>query len=337
MKKLFKYIISILIVVTLVILGLKGVRYLVTDDTRSFTRIMMHEFYNQDENIDILFVGSSHCYRSIIPSVIDEEMNCHSFNAGSSAQRMDGSLALVKECLNYYEPKEIVLDIYYDMIDTIAHSEREELRSTYVLSDYMRFSINKISYLLQASSMDKYVNSFIVGRRDWKNLLDFGYVSELWSKKSSDNYKNYIWTLDEADEGYYVDRGYVAFDGKAETSELSYTDSDNIHIEMNKFTDEWQEELEEIIELCNENNIKLTIVAAPLPEYTYTLIDNYEEYAEYMKNMLNDYKVSYIDFNLAEYKIDSITDDCFKDKDHLNSKGANIYSARLAKILSNAN
>ena len=39
--------------------------FLAVDDTDSFTRIMMHEFYHPDSNIDVLFLGASHCYRSL--------------------------------------------------------------------------------------------------------------------------------------------------------------------------------------------------------------------------------------------------------------------------------
>ena len=36
-------------------------RYISVDDTNSYTRLTMHEFYNQDD-IDTLFIGASHCY-----------------------------------------------------------------------------------------------------------------------------------------------------------------------------------------------------------------------------------------------------------------------------------
>ncbi|MCQ2497579.1 MAG: hypothetical protein MJ133_01210 [Lachnospiraceae bacterium] len=332
MKKGLKITISLVCILTLLILGLKGLRYLVTDDTRSFTRLMMHDLYTQEENIDYLFVGSSHCYRSVIPSVIDEKKGGNSFNCGSSAQRMDGSLTLIKEVLIEHQPKVIVLDIYYDMIDTVNHSERDQLTSTYAIADYMKFSWNKISYLLNASSMDYYTNSFIVGRRNWKKLYDFDYIKSLLDKKSSEEYKNYVWKHDEDDEGYYCDRGYVAFDGKAE-DDCSEEDMEPIRIAIDSFTEEWKEELKEVVSICRKNDIKLIVVAAPLPSKTLNLIQNYDEYVSFISTMLKEMDVDYYDFNLPEYKIDEIGDDCFKDRDHLNSKGAQIYSNSLADLL----
>ena len=40
---------------TLFLLGL-----LMFDDVHSYTRIMMHEMYEQDDNIDILLLGAHH-------------------------------------------------------------------------------------------------------------------------------------------------------------------------------------------------------------------------------------------------------------------------------------
>lgn len=331
MKKLLKITISLTCIIILLILGLKGFRYLVTDDTKSYTRFMMHDLYEQEENIDYLFVGSSHCYRSVIPSVIDEKKGGHSFNCGSSAQRLDGSLALIKEVLKDHQPKEIILDIYYDMIDTINHNEREQLTSTYAIADYMKFSWNKISYLLSASSVDYYTNSFIVGRRNWKKIYDFDYINDLLNKKSSDEYKNFIWINDEGDEGYYCDRGYVAFDGKM--AEDIDENRDIISIDINSFTDEWKEELREVVAICKEHNIKLITVASPLPERTFRLIQNYDEYVNFITTLLNEMDVEYYDFNLPQHLIEEIDEECFKDADHLNSKGAKIYSEVLADII----
>ena len=75
-----------------------GLRYLLTDDTRSYTRLMMHEFYRQ-ENIDILFVGSSHCYEALDPEITDKLFQANTFNAGSSLQAQDASFALIREAV----------------------------------------------------------------------------------------------------------------------------------------------------------------------------------------------------------------------------------------------
>lgn len=56
-------------------------RYILIDDTNSYTRIMFHQLYNSPQNIDIAFVGSSHVYRSIDPKITDKKFGKVTFNA----------------------------------------------------------------------------------------------------------------------------------------------------------------------------------------------------------------------------------------------------------------
>ena len=78
-------------------LVLTAARFLLVDDVHSYSRVMLQELYGQAGQIDTLFLGSSHCYRSVDPSVVDETLGTHSFNAGSSQQLPDGSYTMLRE------------------------------------------------------------------------------------------------------------------------------------------------------------------------------------------------------------------------------------------------
>ena len=101
-----------------------GLRWLLTDDTASYTRLMMHEFYRQD-NIDILFVGSSHCYVSLDPRITDEIFEANTFNAGSALQAQDASFALIREAVERYNVRQVYMEMYYLMMDNDEYRERE--------------------------------------------------------------------------------------------------------------------------------------------------------------------------------------------------------------------
>ncbi len=58
---------------------------------------MLQDLYADAGNIDTLFLGSSHCYRSVDPAAVDAALGTHSFNAGSSQQLPDGSLLYARE------------------------------------------------------------------------------------------------------------------------------------------------------------------------------------------------------------------------------------------------
>ena len=109
MNKIIKRILSLIAVAALIYAGCRFLTYMLQDDTASKTRLMMHEFYNQD-NIDYLFVGTSHFVYGIDPILISEKTGKKAFSASNPAQMPDASLALIKEAVGLYKIKEIFLE-----------------------------------------------------------------------------------------------------------------------------------------------------------------------------------------------------------------------------------
>ena len=113
MKKNVKRVVACLLFCVMFIGCGEFFRYILIDDTGSYTRITFHEMYEQ-ENIDVLFVGSSHCYRSFIPEIFDDELGIASFNGGTSSQNLDGSYMVIKEAARYNDIKHVYLELYYN-------------------------------------------------------------------------------------------------------------------------------------------------------------------------------------------------------------------------------
>ena len=59
-------------VILLTFLLVKACNYLVVDDTQNYTRLTMHDLYENTENIDTVFIGASHCFRSYDPELFTE-------------------------------------------------------------------------------------------------------------------------------------------------------------------------------------------------------------------------------------------------------------------------
>ena len=84
--------------------------------------------------------------------------------------------------------------------------------------------------------------------------------------------------------------------------------------------------LEKIIELCNDKNIRLIGLKYPVSARYYNKIKNHDMGAQ---QIVENSKLQVINFqNLIE-----ISDDLFKDQDHLNKKGASIMLKKLDSIL----
>lgn len=307
-------------------------KYILIDDTTSYTRVMMHELYNQDKNIDILFVGSSHCYRSFDTAVTDEIFQQNTFNAGSSSQTMDASYAIIKEAAKYNDIKQIYLEIYFGVASGSTYRNRNQLTSTYIISDYMRPSLNKMSFLLNASLPKHYINSFILPRRNWENLFDLDYIMTILENKSSVEYKDFGYELITFENEYYAGKGYVASNNVINDSEMfGKYGYEPINIDKMASLD-WEKYLYKIIEFCDKNEIELTLVSAPVPDFMLAAYGNYDMYIDKINNMLNDSNVKYYDFNLCKEEYFPCDTKTFQDTDHLNCFGAELFSNLFAQF-----
>lgn len=300
----------------------KLLRFLLVDDTTSFTRLMMHEFYHQEENIDVLFVGSSHCYFSFVPSVTDEIFGKNTFCAGSSAQQMDASYEIIKEADRLYDLDHIYLEVYYGLANYSPNKERTLMTSTYIISDYLRPSLSKTLFLLRASSKEHYINSFISARRNWEKFFDPDYVMTLIQRKSSPAYKNYSYDYVSDGAEQYKGKGYVTNDGYAP----DYYFASYYAIYPDGFSKDWEDSLNDIIDYCIQKDIDLTLVSVPMPSFSLAAMGNYDVYIDKINRIINGRNIEYYDFNLCKEDFIPDTPTIFRDTDHLNSDGAEIFS-----------
>lgn len=331
MKKRCKTTVSCLLF--LFLLGGCGrlLRYMVTDDTASYTRIMLHEMYGQD-NIDILFAGSSHCYRSFIPDILDEELHADTFNAGTSSQALDGSFMMIKEAARYHDLKHVYLEVYFNVGLGEPYKQRSQLTQTYIISDYLRPSFDKYCYLFQASSKEHYINSFIVARRNWEKLLEPFYVFNLLSLKHSDSYKNYEYDFVTAESEYYAGKGFVA--SRERVDNWNYFQEGVIdELDFENLSQDWKNSLNEIIDFCNNRGIGITLVSAPMSSYYIASLGNYDEYADIIHEITKEKDTEYLDFNLCREEFIPNCSEIFKDADHLNEEGAAAFSRIFARYV----
>lgn len=330
MKKKIKYIAACFLFGVMFIVCGEFFRYVLIDDTASFTRITFHEMYEQ-ENIDILFVGSSHCYRSFIPEIFDEELGVNTFNVGTSSQYLDGSYMVIKEAARYNDIEHIYLELYYN-IAFATYKTRTEMTQTYIISDYLRPSLDKLRYLLDASAKDYYANSFILARRNWSKFFDEEYVKNVLVKKGTDAYKNYEYTYVTGESEWYAGKGYVA--NNVIIKDWNYFSASGWGgINIDGVSEDWFKSLEDIIAFCNKRDISLTLVSAPMPNFLLARVGNYDKYVELVQSVIEGTNVDYYDFNLCKEKYFPNDSSLFKDADHLNCYGAEIFSYLLSDFI----
>ena len=85
--KMLRKLSAVLLFAALTLAVLAAANFLLVDDVHSYSRAMLQELYADAGKIDTLFLGSSHCYRSVDPDAVDAALGTYSFNAGSSTAR----------------------------------------------------------------------------------------------------------------------------------------------------------------------------------------------------------------------------------------------------------
>lgn len=307
----------------------KILTYILVDDTDSYTRLTLHELYNQEENIDILFLGTSHCYRSLDTSITDEIFGTNTFNCGSSGQELDGSYALLIEAGKKHDLKKVYLEMYYDTYG-YNNDERTLMTSTYIVSDYMKPSLNRFLYLINASTPDYWIHGFFPARRNWNKLFESRYVCDLINSKGADSYQNYKYGENMDATEYYAGKGYVASNQVIQNGNFSHNKP--FGLAMRELSSDNMNGLRKIIEYCDKNDIELICFSSPMPDFRTCGAGDYDSYIQYISGLLAQFNIPYYDFNLCRENYFSYDSDLFMDDEHLNRVGAEKFSGIFSKF-----
>lgn len=306
-------------------------RFLIIDDTQSYTRIMLKEMYEQ-KDIEVLFLGSSHSYRSINPSIFDEKWGVNTFNAGTSSQQADGSYYLLREVGRTHELKRVYMEVYYDILG--QNGSYQSATATYIISDYMQMSSNRLKYIWESGGMNYLIHGLLLPCRNWESLFDMTYIRDMLHKKMNPNYLSYEYVYGEYE--HYQGKGFV-YSKDVDNSDFFTATSHFAPIPRDALSLKSKEYLDRIISYCQKEGIEIIFYSAPISDFRLADVGNYDYYVMQMKEFLKEKGVAYYDFNLCRPEFLSLDEKYFQDNHHLNGEGANTFSTAFAQLLSEEN
>jgi hypothetical protein len=315
--KLLIFLVIFCLVNHIIGIQLKGL-----EENNLFATTKWNEFYKLKNNtLDSVFLGSSHSYRAFDPVIFDKYLNTNSFNMGSPLQKPVESYYVLKEALKYHNLSYVVFDVYWGIFNS------EKYFSTKVWNyDCMKFSLNKIEYLLNVFDRSQYLSATMNTLRyhDSLNKLVKSYIVKNNKTSKSLYLSNY------KGKGFIIDNTTIDPDKLDE-----YVDT----LKENPLKFNWDnyqlKYLYKIINLCQSNNVKLIFVTAPMNPIYLDAINNYcykydvinKKVAEIAKK--ND--ILYIDYNIVNKKVKIVDDSYFSDTNHLNYKGAEKITTDFSK------
>ena len=330
-------------VFVLVIMGITtGMNYLYVDDTDEFARYMLHDFYALDEteNIDRLYLGSSHVFCDINPVILDEMNGEYNYNLATGTQQMITSYYLLKEADKKHDVKRVYLDLYYDCTTEGLGNFREygSLPYSWNVLNQMKPSVNKLSYILHLSEPRYYYMSFFAFTRYKEQLFQLEYVRGVVERKQTDVYKNYVYEhIDEEEHGESVLRsakkGYMTYDNMPIEGGF-YSNVVEQPLSDNPLTEETLEYLLKIVEYCEEQDIILTCIGCPISDFQLQANGTYDKYVSQVRELAQEHGFAYYDFNLCKEEYLDVVDTCYwADQGHLNTTGAEKFTTFLGDFL----
>lgn len=307
---------------------LAAARFLLVDDVHSYSRVMLQELYAQAGQIDTLFLGSSHCYRSVDPAAVDAALGTHSFNAGSSQQLPDGSYYMLREAAAENDLKTVYLEMFYTGYNQSA--SRDVPLACYLLTDFMRWnSPYRYEYLWSMGGAAALADLLLPARHGVASPQS---LPALWKAKLTDGYApgNYQYVTYPDDGEAYRGNGFVYTEGVAKDGYTTLLDVDP-NQPLSEFG--WTY-LASIADFCEENGIRLVLFTAPLPSAYVSNTGDYQAYVDAVRRFSQQHNTVYWDFSLyRDRQALDLGGGDFSDAHHLNGVGAEKFTAVLCDTI----
>lgn len=140
-------------------------------------RVQYEAFFESETNFDVIFLGTSHMYNTILPQELWNEFGITSYNWGYSNCTTAENYYILQEVLKYTDPKLIVLDMYgllaYENYGNGKY-RTDRIEQQHVQFDSIPFSLNK--YRASQDVFDDYSGNldfmfnFIMYHNRWTEL-----------------------------------------------------------------------------------------------------------------------------------------------------------------------
>jgi len=126
---------------------------------RKESRIKYNDFYKVCDQIDVLFLGSSHVINSINPLTLYSEYGITSYNMGGHGSPVNASYWELINALDYCNPSVVVIDSYmlekdYKYIDLLDDDNTDEERQTAIKQLHLNMDAFKFSKIKLLSVRD---------------------------------------------------------------------------------------------------------------------------------------------------------------------------------------
>lgn len=253
----------------------------------------------KDSDDELLIMGSSRADHQYVSSIFSDSLLMNTYNAGSEGMCIYYQYAILGSYVERRSfPKMVILDVQdLDVIKSLGMTFTLEAALDRLAPHYGEYNV-----------IDE-----IFGLKGWKEKIKMQSKTYRYNSKLVQTIKcNYIPS--------HEDRGYEAVAGNLpDDIKFENTIYDNGEIELEKVN-----YFIKFIELCKKNNIKLLVVYSPIYMNSATAS------MKFIKKICEKRGVDFWDYSNDPYMIKR---EYFRDTQHLNDKGAHVWSSYLSHII----
>ncbi|WP_408070432.1 hypothetical protein [Butyrivibrio sp. JL13D10] len=262
-------------------------------------------FYAQPKNsIDVLMLGSSHIHCDVNTALLWEDYGIAAYDYSAAEQTLWQTYYYFREALKTQKPKVAVLDFYAPA----RFKDDYQYDFLYENLQGLKFSINKVRLLTTSCEFtrwDDYFPDFFTYHNRYENLTEEDFDT-LFGREDLAAFK-----------------GYTPYCAVREQTRPVY--SQGISADLTPKSEKY---LNKIIDLANENNVKLFFIVAPYiaENHDFLTFNKVRQIAE-------EKGIEYCNMNETydEIGLDFAKD--FNDYSHLNYEGSIKFTAFLADNL----
>lgn len=268
--------------------------------------------HNTENKLDLIFIGTSRCYTSFNPMIIDSALQTKSYNMSTSAQDIAETYYALQEIFEYQKPKYVVLDLFFESAD-----DSHDYFQTFSNASFFNSTKRKFDLITEGNGTTGILN-YTIPTVKFKAYIKQDIARLFSGKKSKRNEDTWI-------------KGYLYEPLSVTETEISnfepISNFENSSFSKERFTTYFVR----IKELVRLNNAQLISVRAPYPPTRFKL-SKVENEGNYFKTYMAKEKIPFYDLNTFKSDKYIYEDQDFADYHHPNFKGAKKASLQFVDI-----
>ena len=211
---------------------------------------LIGEYYDEEKNHDVIFVGDCEVYENFSPAVLWEDYGISACIRGSAQQTIWQSYYLMEETFRYETPEVRVFNVLamkYDTPESTGNPLRREAYNRMTL-DGMRWSPSKWRCI--QASMTREEQQW---QSQWTYLFPILRYHDRWSQLTRDDFRYLFHREKVGDSGYLMQTGIRPVE--ADHPEPPLVDPE--------FGENSWYYLDKMVSLCREHGTELVLIKAP--------------------------------------------------------------------------